>query len=37
MKVKNVAETYLNCMCKLNYIDTVMSPNNHKYCGVSYF
>ena len=23
--------------CKLNYIDTVMSPNNQNYCGVSYF
>ena len=23
--------------CKLNYIDTDMSPNNHNYCGVSYF
>ena len=23
--------------CKLNYIDTDMSPNNQNYCGVSYF
>ena len=24
-------------LCKLNYIDAVMSPNNQNYCGVSYF
>ena len=23
--------------CKLNYIDTVMSPNYQNYCGVWYF
>ena len=28
---------YIIVSCKLNYIDSDMSPNNQNYCGVSYF
>ena len=37
MNVKNVLDIYFNCICKLNCIDTDMSPNNQNYCRVSYF
>ena len=34
MKVKNPVEIYSYLSCKLNYIDTVMSPSNQKLWGV---
>ena len=38
MNLKKMLLIYiLIVLCKLNYIDYVMSPNNQNHCGMSYF